>query len=441
MGHQWTRSNKSVKMKIIRGIVLAVNLFTSIYADEKEERDGLELATHTPAQDNLMTFNTFPTEKHVDDFSIKVLEETRNIKCKCPRKRKFCADGTKPIFRRNSASCKDGSTPKCPSKRCVKPIIQIEEGTADTELSSVANPFTTEKHVDESLDDDTILNNKKCKCPRKRKICENGEKPVFRKNRPRCADGSNPRCPHRRCSKPELSPVDMMTQDGIVAVTQDYTTDASIIDTVSESSTEKHVDPFVIENTNDEQFLLIKIESYAPFEEALLPNSEFSTQKHIDPIQEAIIKPSTEKHVDPFPELSNINEEFTEEFLTEKHIDPFPEVEIIPMEEDRVFPSLFRENIDIQVSETSQCFQDGIESCTGVSLDSDLLESLAEGRVVMLLPGSDFTMEVDIDFISYITLNFLIILANKLWFCLKHKQEFQLSALHWWFCYHGCESH
>jgi len=64
------------------------------------------------------------------------------------------------------------------------------------------------------------------------------------------------------------------------------------------------------------------------------------------------------------------------------------------MEEDRVFPSLFRENIDIKASETSQCFQDGIESCTGVSLDSDLLESLAEGRVVMLLPGSDFTMEL-----------------------------------------------
>merc|ERR1711892_170865 len=321
MGHQWTRSNKSVKMKIIRGIVLAVNLFTSIYADENEERNGLELATHTPAQVNLMTFNTFPTEKHVDDFSIKVLEDTRNIKCKCPRKRKVCADGTKPTFRRNRASCKDGSTPKCPSKRCLKPVIQIEEGTADTELSSVANPFTTEKHVDESLDDDTILNNKKCKCPRKRKICENGEKPVFKKNRPRCADGSNPRCPHRRCSKPELSAVDLITQDGIVAVTQDYTTDASIID--SKFSTEKHVDPFVTENPNDE----------------------------------AIIEISTEKHVDPFPELENIIEEFTEEFSTEKHIDPFPEVEIIHMEEDRVFPSLFKENIDIKASETSQCFQ------------------------------------------------------------------------------------
>ena len=39
-------------------------------------------------------------------------------------------------------------------------------------------------------------------------------------------------------------------------------------------------------------------------------------------------------------------------------------------------------------------FQEGIVSCTGVSLDTDLLDTLTEGRVVMLLPGSDFTMEV-----------------------------------------------
>jgi len=38
--------------------------------------------------------------------------------------------------------------------------------------------------------------------------------------------------------------------------------------------------------------------------------------------------------------------------------------------------------------------QDGVVSCNGVRLDTDLIPSLKEGSVVMMLPGKDFTMEV-----------------------------------------------
>merc|ERR1719186_2106331 len=70
-----------------------------------------------------------------------------------------------------------------------------------------------------------------------------------------------------------------------------------------------------------------------------------------------------------------------------------PESEIVP-EEDRVFPALFNEIDDIDVSKTTQCSQDGVVACTGVRLNTDLLPSLKEGSVVMMLPGKDFTMEL-----------------------------------------------
>ena len=41
--------------------------------------------------------------------------------------------------------------------------------------------------------------------------------------------------------------------------------------------------------------------------------------------------------------------------------------------------------------------QDGVVSCNGVRLDTDLIPSLKEGSVVMMLPGKDFTMEVGYD--------------------------------------------
>merc|ERR1711942_153314 len=294
----------------------------------------IEIGTHNGMKDIEVTIEPFLTKKHIDDFSVVVVRNDQNTKCKCPRKRKICENGEKPSFKRNRATCSDGSKPKCPDDLCPSGGI--------------------------SSDPDTVENKKKCKCPRRRKICENGDRPNFQKNQPRCTDGSKPRCPAKRCSNLDQFLVE------ISPVMPEITTETSIFHTVSEFSTEKHVDPPVTRNPNDEMFPLLELatETPEPLFEATPP--EFST----------------EKHVDPFPEVSNIHEESL-----------IPELEIVPTEEDRVFPALFNER-DINVSETPQCLQDGVVTCAGVRLNTDLLPSLKEGSVVMMLPGKDFTMEV-----------------------------------------------
>merc|ERR1712013_436513 len=243
----------------------------------------LEIGTHNGMKDIEVTIEPFLTEKHIDDISVVVVRNDQNSKCKCPRKRKICENGEKPTWERNRATCSDGSRPKCPDDLCPSGGI--------------------------SSDTNIVENKKKCKCPRRRKICENGDKPNFQKNQPRCTDGSKPRCPAKRCSNLDQFLVE------ISPVMQETTTDTSIFHTVSDFS--------------------------------------------------------TEKHVDPFPEVSNIHEESL-----------IPELEIVPTEEDRVFPALFNER-DIDVSETPQCLQDGVVSCNGVRLDTDLIPSLKEGSVVM----------------------------------------------------------
>merc|ERR1719312_241643 len=236
----------------------------------------LEIGTHNGMKDIEVTIEPFLTEKHIDDFSVVVVRNDQNTKCKCPRKRKICENGEKPSFKRNRATCSDGSKPKCPDDLCPSNGI--------------------------SSDTDTVENKKKCKCPRRRKICENGDRPNFQKNQPRCTDGSKPRCPAKRCSNPDQFLVE------ISPVMQETTTETSIFHTVSEFSTEKHVDPPVTRNPNDEMFPLLELvtETPEPLFEATPP--EFST----------------EKHVDPFPEVSNIHEESL-----------IPELEIVPTEEDR----------------------------------------------------------------------------------------------------------
>merc|ERR1719308_34045 len=294
----------------------------------------LEIGTHNGMKDIEVTIEPFLTEKHIDDFSVVVVRNDQNTKCKCPRKRKICENGEKPSFKQNRATCSDGTKPKCPDDLCPSGGI--------------------------SSDTDIVENKKKCKCPRRRKICENGDRPNFQKNQPRCTDGSKPRCPAKRCSNLDQFLVEISPE------MQETTTETSIFHTVSDFSTEKHVDPPVTRNPNDEMFPLLELvtETPEPLFEATPP--EFST----------------EKHVDPFPEVSNIHEESL-----------IPELEIVPTEEDRVLPALFNER-DINVSETPQCLQDGVETCTGVRLNIDLLPSLKEGSVVMMLPGKDFTMEL-----------------------------------------------
>merc|ERR1711936_1569177 len=295
----------------------------------------LEIATHNGNKDFEVTIEPFLTEKHIDDFSVVVIRNDQDTKCKCRRRRKICENGEKPTFKQNRATCSDGSRPRCPDDLC-----------PSGEVIS---------------DKDVIENKKKCKCPRRRKICENGEKPNFQKNQPRCNDGSKPRCPAKRCSNPNQFLVE------ISSVTQETTTNNDIVNTVSDFSTDKHVDPLVTRNPNDEPFLLVEVATATPEPLIEVTPPEFST----------------EKHVDPFPELANINEDSS-----------IPELEIVPTEEDRVFPALFNEKDDIDVSETTQCSQDGVVACKGVRLNTDLLPSLKEGSVVMMLPGKDFTMEL-----------------------------------------------
>jgi len=340
--------NSSQRKKMIESIpiliaFLAVGLGAGI-AEEVAEiatNKPIEIATHNIAEDTdlLATPVTFPTEKHIDDFSILVVKNDQKPKCKCPRKKKVCENGEKPTFNRNRASCQDGSKPRCPADRCT--------GNEEAQIG------------------DTIENNRKCKCPRKRKICENGEKPNFKKNQPRCNDGSKPRCPAKRCSNKNQS------SSQISAVTQETTTDAAIFHTGSDFSTDKHVDPVATRNPNDELFLLIEVATVTP-----------------EPLFEATPPEfSTEKHVDPFPELES---QYEEEVSTEN----VPEFEVIPVDEDRVFPALFSVKTEMDVSATPQCLQDGIVTCSGVSLNTDILTSLTEGSVVMLLSGQDFTMEL-----------------------------------------------
>jgi len=326
----------------------------------------LEIATHNGNKDFEVTIEPFLTEKHIDDFSVVVIRNDQDTKCKCRRRRKICENGEKPTFKQNRATCSDGSRPRCPDDLC-----------PSGEVIS---------------DKDNIENKKKCKCPRRRKICENGEKPNFQKNQPRCNDGSKPRCPAKRCSNPNQFFVE------ISSVTQETTTNNDIFNTISDFSTDKHVDPLVTRNPNDEPFLLVELATATPEPLIEVTPPEFSTEKHVDPFPEIVsvnedqfeelfeVNPpefSTEKHVDPFPELANINEDSS-----------IPELEIVPTEEDRVFPALFNEKDDIDVSETTQCSQDGVVACTGVRLNTDLLPSLKEGSVVMMLPGKDFTMEL-----------------------------------------------
>merc|ERR1712013_708963 len=216
----------------------------------------LEIGTHNGMKDIEVTIEPFLTEKHIDDFSVVVVR-----------------NGQKPSFKRNRATCSDGSRPKCPDDLCPSGGI--------------------------SSDTNIVENKKKCKCPRRRKICENGDKPNFQKNQPRCTDGSKPRCPAKRCSNLDQFLVE------ISPVMQETTTETSIFHTVSDFPTEKHVDPPVTRNPNDEMFPLLEL-----------------------------------------------------------------------------------------VTETPQCLQDGVVSCNGVRLDTDLIPSLKEGSVVMMLPGKDFAMEV-----------------------------------------------
>eukprot|EP00092_Neocalanus_flemingeri_P005529 GFUD01005959.1.p1 GENE.GFUD01005959.1~~GFUD01005959.1.p1 ORF type:complete len:421 (+),score=92.82 GFUD01005959.1:48-1265(+) len=299
--------------------------------------------------------------------------------CKCPRKKKICENGEKPVFRKCRPPCTDGSKPRCPAKRCSRPtsttemittgndiIENINDFTTDnplklethhdfvTELINTVEPFVTEKHIDDlSNDEVNTFKNRKCKCPRRRKICENGDKPEFRQSCPFCADGSKPRCPATRCSKP-------------TTILNEISTQTDIIETINDLTTEALNDDFTTGNPNTNDFLVIHLSN-----------------------DTALLDASVTQSPDPLGTVS------TPDFSTEKHVDPFPELVTLSTEEDRVFSPLFELKLQANVSTIPQCLQEGIVACRAVKLDRELLESLTLGRIVMLVEGTtDFTMEL-----------------------------------------------
>jgi len=354
-----------------------------------------------------------------------------NINCKCPKKKKVCENLEKPVFQKGQPPCTDGSRPRCPAKRCSSPSATIED--IIIEIDSLEHDLTTESTVevfvtDLSISEENFSNgekskvkNPKCKCPRKRKVCENGEKPVFKKVQHPCKDGSKPRCPAKRCSKPIEAIEEPETQTDIIEVINDQTPD----DPLPSVSTEKQTNDFPNSNENNGDFLVIHQITESPDIEGSVTTSVFSTEKNVDPFPQLSLFPeqihrvtdlvvsisttesSTEKHVDPVPELATFPTEIltegpslveflsTTRFSTEKHVDPFPELATFPTEEDRIFPPLLKLKLEANMSNTPQCLKEEIISCRGVQLDTDLIESLTPGRIVMFLEGTtDFTMEL-----------------------------------------------
>merc|ERR1719158_766716 len=152
------------RMKMLRStaFVIAYLLGSSLGQEMTTEADiidesldiattkPLEIGTHNEMKDIEVTIEPFLTEKHIDDFSVVVVRNDQNTKCKCPRKRKICENGEKPSFKRNRATCSDGSKPKCPDDLC--PSGGISSDTDIVENKKNANVQGDEKYVKMVID-------------------------------------------------------------------------------------------------------------------------------------------------------------------------------------------------------------------------------------------------------------------------------------------------
>merc|ERR1711915_354679 len=197
------------------------------------------------------------------------------------------------------------------------------------------------------------IKDRNCKCRRRDRVCSNGESELRRKRKRRCKDGSRPRCPVEFCFNIETSSSSSLGDIELVTAIHEESIDVEVV--MEEFSTIKNIDPFATENP-----------------------SQFP------------------KMIEIFTELPNQDDvlETVKEFVTEKHVDDFPELEAPVTEDNRLFPSLFSKNLMKNVSMVSQCQQEGIETCEPVELDLQLLKNINEGNIVMLLSNSNFTMEL-----------------------------------------------
>merc|ERR1711915_613786 len=295
--------------------------------------DDFEVSvTSRNLEDSTIINGAQDTTENVSDFT--VIEVIDDSKCKCRRKAKFCEDGEKPIMRRGTLTCLDGSKAKCPVHLCRRQIVTIDD---------IALPSENR----ESIKD------RNCKCRRRDRVCNNGESELRRKRKRRCKDGSRPRCPTEFCFNIETSSSSSLGDIELVTAIHEESIDVEFV--LEEFSTTKNIDPFATENP-----------------------SQFPEMIEI------------------FTELPNQDDllETVKEFITEKHVDDFPKLEAPVTEDDRVFPSLFSKNSLKNVSMVSQCQQEGIVTCEAVELDLQLLKNIKEGNIVMLLSNSNFTMEL-----------------------------------------------
>jgi hypothetical protein len=65
--------------------------------------------------------------------------------------------------------------------------IEIATNNFVQDVSITVETLSTEKHIDDFTNVyEPDVKDTKCKCPRKKKVCGNGDKAIFRKNRSPC---------------------------------------------------------------------------------------------------------------------------------------------------------------------------------------------------------------------------------------------------------------
>merc|ERR1711915_135132 len=188
--------------------------------------DDFEVSvTSRNLEDSTIINGAQETTENVSDFTvIEVIDES---KCKCRRKAKLCEDGEKPIMRRGTLTCLDGSKAKCPVHLCRRHIETIDDITFSSENGE-------------------SIKERNCKCRRRDRVCNNGESELRRKRKRRCKDGSRPRCPPEFCFNIETSSSSSLGNIELVTAIHEESIDVEFV--LEKSSTIKNIDPFATEN-------------------------------------------------------------------------------------------------------------------------------------------------------------------------------------------------
>jgi len=252
---------------------------------------------------------------------------------------------------------------KCPRKKKI-----CQNGSAPTFRRNKSSCSDGLKPVCPVENCKIVPTNSDCKCPKKRKVCANGDRPTKRRKRMRCSDKSRPQCPEAWCSRGNKPTTDDLTtnpldlhNDVITATTMRIPIPfepALIPVREEEFSTEKHIDPFpfVIETSTASDVL------------SLDPTSTDKTNTNPSLIEIVTMTVPTEKemmmttpekqfpikHIDPFPEYHD------ESFSGTMHEDDTTTASFLSehgFERGHVFPAIFSEQPDFDTTQITQCLQ------------------------------------------------------------------------------------